>query len=179
MDLNVKRLLKIVQIINFLRTLWTYNKKPLMKKMILPLRYAIAISGCLIAYFLILSLMDLHTNPVFSFFNAIITAFGIYAAIRSYKSEQGENFEYSKGFTVGILTGFISTIIFTVFFAFYATELDEEFLPNLLKIIDREYDDSIGIVSFVVAIMGFATSVVATLTFMQYFKKSWNISQKQ
>ena len=147
--------------------------------MILPLRYAIAISGCLIAYFLLLALMGLHTNPVFSFFNAAISAFGIYAAIKYYKLEQGDNFEYSKGFTVGILTGFISTLIFTIFFAFYATELDKDFLPQLLKIVDREYDDSIGIISFVVAIMGFATSVVTTLTFMQYFKKSWNIPQNK
>ena len=66
-----------------------------------------------------------------------------------------------------------------MFFAFYATELDKNFLPELLKTIDREYDDSIGIISFVVAIMGFATTVVITLTFMQYFKKSWNIPQKQ
>lgn len=150
-----------------------------MKKIILPIRYAIAISGCLIAYFLLLALMGLHTNPVFSFFNAAISAFGIYAAIKYYKIEQGDNFEYSKGFSVGILTGFISTLIFTVFFAFYATELDKNFLPELLKTIDREYDDSIGIISFVVAIMGFATTVVITLTFMQYFKKSWNIPQKQ
>jgi predicted membrane metal-binding protein len=150
-----------------------------MKKLILPLRFAIAISGCLIAYFLLLALMGLHTNPIFSFLNAGITAFGIFEAIRFYKLEQGENFDYSKGFTVGILTGFISTLIFTIFFAVYATELDKEFLPALLEIVDREYDDSIGIISFVVAIMGFATSVVITLTAMQYFKKSWNIPQKQ
>lgn len=146
--------------------------------MILPLRYAIAISGCLIAYFLVLALMGLHTNPVYSFFNAAITAFGIFAAIKSYKLEKGDDFDYSKGFAVGILTGFISTIIFTIFFAIYATEFDEEFLPNLLKIVDREYDDSIGIISFVVAIMGFATTVVVTLSCMQYFKKSWNVPQK-
>lgn len=149
------------------------------KKMILPLRYAIAISGCLIAYFLLLALLELHTNPIYSFFNAVISAFGIYAAIKSYKLEQGEDFEYFNAFTVGILTGFISTLIFTIFFAIYATELDTDFLPALLKRVDREYDDSIGIISFVVAIMGFATSVVMTLTFMQYFKKSWNLPQKQ
>lgn len=147
--------------------------------MILPLRYAIAISGCLIAYFLLLALLELHTNPIYSFFNAVISAFGIYAAIKSYKLEQGEDFEYFNAFTVGILTGFISTLIFTIFFAIYATELDTDFLPALLKRVDREYDDSIGIISFVVAIMGFATSVVMTLTFMQYFKKSWNLPQKQ
>jgi hypothetical protein len=150
-----------------------------MKKLILPVRYAIAISGCLIAYFLILALFKLHTNPVFSFFNAIISAFGIYAAIKYYKLEQGDAFEYSRGFTVGILTGFISTIIFTLFFTLYATEIDSEFLPNLLKVIDREYDDSIGIIAFVVAIMGFSSTVVITLAFMQYFKNSWNPTENK
>ena len=150
-----------------------------MKKLILPVRYAIAISGCLIAYFLILALFKLHTNPVFSFFNAIISAFGIYAAIKYYKLEQGNAFEYSKGFIVGILTGFISTIIFTIFFTVYATEIDSEFLPNLLKVIDREYDDSIGIIAFVVAIMGFSSTVVITLAFMQYFKNSWNPTENK
>ena len=150
-----------------------------MKKLILPVRYAIAISGCLIAYFLILALFKLHTNPVFSFFNAIISAFGIYAAIKYYKLEQGDAFEYSRGFTVGILTGFISTIIFTLFFTLYATEIDSEFLPNLLKVIDREYDDSIGIIAFVVAIMVFSSTVVITLAFMQYFKNSWNPTENK
>jgi len=150
-----------------------------MNKMILPIRYALALSGCLIAYFLLLALMGLHTNPAFSFVNAAISAFGIYAAIKSYKLGQGDNFSYSKGFTVGILTGFISTLIFTIFFAFYATELDKNFLPKLLETVDREYDDSIGIISFVVAIMGFATSVVMTLTCMQLFKKSHNVGQQE
>ena len=150
-----------------------------MKKVILPLRFALAISGGLIAYFLILALMGLNTKPIFSFLNAGITAFGIFEAIKYYKLEQGENFDYSKGFTVGILTGFISTIMFTIFFVIYATELDKDFLPKLLQVVDNKYDESIGIVAFVVAIMGFATTVVITLTAMQYFKKSWNIGQQE
>lgn len=150
-----------------------------MKNISLPIRYGIALSGCLIAYFLILAQLNLHTNPVFSFFNAVITSFGIFAAIKYYKVEQANNFDYTKGFTIGIVTGFVSTIIFTVFFVIYATELDKAFLPDLLKFVDKEYDLSIAIVAFVVAIMGFATSVVITLTSMQLFKNSKNISQNE
>lgn len=150
-----------------------------MKKVILPLRFALAISGGLIAYFLILALLGLNTKPIYSFLNAGITAFGIFESIRFYKLEQGANFDYSKGFTVGILTGFISTIIFTIFFVIYATELDQDFLPKLTQVFDKKYDESIGIIAFVVAIMGFATTVVITLTAMQYFKKSWNIGQQE
>ncbi len=150
-----------------------------MKNAILPIRYGVAISGSLIAYFLILSLLGWHVKPAFSLFNGIIVGFGIYEAIRSYKAEQGDDFSYSGGFTVGIITGFVATLIFTIFFLTYATELQPGFIDQLLQVFKGDYNVGMGIVSFVVAIMGFATTVVLTLTFMQYFKKSWNIPQNQ
>ena len=150
-----------------------------MKKLTLPIRYGLVISAVLIAYFLVLALFNKHTNPAFSFFNAVITGFGIYDAIRLYKLEQGEAFSYTSGFTTGIITGFMATAIFTIFFLFYATEINADFLPELLKVIHGGFEVNIGIVTFVVAIMGLATTVVATLTIMQLFKKSRNIPQNK
>lgn len=146
-----------------------------MKKIALPIRYGLAISGCLIAFFLILSLFNAHTKPAFSLFNGVITAFGIYDAIKSFKLRAGENFNYTNGFTTGIITGFVATFIFTFFFTFYATELNSEFLVELLEVFKGDYHVGIGLVSFTVAIMGFATTVVLTLAFMQLFKSSRNV----
>ena len=146
-----------------------------MKKVALPVRYGIAISGSLIAFFLILSIFGLHTNPAISLFNSVITAFGIYKAIKAHKSQKGSNFNYTNGFTTGIITGFIATFIFTVFFAFYATEIDTNFLVELLEVFKGDYHVEIGLVAFAVAIMGFATTVVLTLAFMQLFKGSRNM----
>lgn len=150
-----------------------------MSKIFLPIRYGVAITGILIAYFLFLALFGLHTNPVYSFFNAVITAFGIFGAIKVYKLEQGKEFTYYKGFTIGIITGFIATILFTAFFLIYATEINPDFLVSLLEVFKRDYEVKIGLVAFVVALMGLATTVVVTLTCMQYLKQSWNIPQKQ
>ncbi len=149
----------------------------LMKNIILPIRFGIVISASLIAYFLLLALLGWHTNPAFSLFNSLITGFGIYTAIKYYKYEQGNAFRYSKGFSVGIVTGFIATIIFSIFFLLYATEINPNFLAELLVVFKGDYNVHVGLVTFVVAIMGFATTVVLTLTSMQYFKKSWNIPQ--
>ncbi|HZW62290.1 MAG TPA: DUF4199 domain-containing protein [Flavobacteriaceae bacterium] len=146
-----------------------------MKKIILPVRYGIAISGCLIAYFLLLALFDLHTKPAFSLFNALITGFGIYEAIKHYKHEQGKNFNYTSGFSTGIIAGFVATLIFTIFFLAYATEINKSFLDQLLEVFKGDYNVHVGLVSFVVAIMGFATTVILTFTFMQLFKNSKNI----
>ncbi|NNF20004.1 MAG: DUF4199 domain-containing protein [Flavobacteriaceae bacterium] len=147
-----------------------------MKFFTLPIRFGIATSGSLIAYFLILSLFGLHTNVFYSLFNGVITGFGIYEAIKYMRIQQREKFNYTVGFTTGIITGFMATIIFTIFFAIYSTEVDTNFLRNLSEkwFNDLEFE---GIVFFTVAIMGFATSLVLTLSFMQLFKSSRNLDK--
>ncbi|MEC3906563.1 DUF4199 domain-containing protein [Tamlana sp. 2201CG12-4] len=148
-----------------------------MKKLSLPLRFGLVTSAVLIAYFLVLALVDKHTNPAFSFVNAIITGLGIYEAIRLSKLENLDDFSYAGGFKTGIITGFVATIIFTIFFLFYTTEINVEFLPDLLQTFKGSFNVDIGMVTFVVAVMGFATTVVASLTVMQLFKKTRNIPQ--
>lgn len=149
-----------------------------MLKIALPIRFGIAISGGLIAYFLVLALFGLHTNPIFSLFNGIITGFGIYEAIKYYKLSKGKDFEYGEGFSVGVVTGFVATLIFTSFFALYAGSLNPDYLENMIGEWETTYDTSLGSVVFVVAIMGLASSAVLTLSFMQLFKQSWNTKKK-
>ena len=149
-----------------------------MKNFALPVRFGIATSGSLIAYFLILSLFNLHVNVFYSLFNGFITGFGIYEAIKYLKIKDGENFNYRRGFSAGIVTGFVATLVFTIFFAFYATEINTDFAGELSKVWFKDYKTGEGILFFTVAIMGFATSVVLTLTFMQLFK-SYKSSKKQ
>lgn len=148
-----------------------------MKNFTLPIRFGIAASGSLIGYFLILSLFDLHTNVFYSLFNGIITGFAIYEAIKYRRIQEGTSFNYIKGFSTGLVTGFVATLIFTIFFAFYATEINKEFLANLSEAWFKNFNFE-GIVFFTVAIMGFASTLVLTLSFMQLFKSSNNQKKK-
>lgn len=150
-----------------------------MKLFSLPIRFGFATSGSLIAYFLILSLFGLHTNVFYSLFNGVITGFGIYEAIKYYRLELGEKFNYGKGFTAGVVTGFIATLVFTIFFALYSTEINPNFLQQLSSQWFNDIKDFEGIVFFTVAIMGFATTLVLTLSFMQLFKASANRQKKR
>jgi magnesium-transporting ATPase (P-type) len=145
-----------------------------MMKIALPIRFGIAASGSLIAYFLILSLVDLHTNVFYSLFNGVITGFAIYEAIKYFRIQEKEKFTYGTGFKVGLITGFVATLIFTVFFAIYSTEIDPEFLEHLSSQWFSRFESFEAIVFFTVAIMGFATSIVLTLSFMQLFKSTRN-----
>ena len=148
-----------------------------MKKLGIALFYGIGIAIGLIAYFLILSLFGLHTKPAFSLFNPVIVGIGMYFSILALKRKLGNKYKYQKGFKVGLKTGFFATIIFTIFFGIYSTELNPGFLNELLSVWDTSWHISIGMVLFTVAIMGFATTVVLTLSFMQLLKDSWNTRQ--
>jgi len=150
-----------------------------MKQFALPIRFGIATSGCLIAYFLILSLFNLHINIFYSIFNGVITGFGIYEAIKFFRMREGNNFNYGKGFTAGMVTGVVATLIFTIFFAFYTTELNTAFLGELSVAWASEYNNFEAIVFFTVAIMGFVTTLVLTLSFMQLFKLSNNPKKQE
>ena len=143
-----------------------------MKKSTIPVKYGLAIAAGLIAYFLILSLFGQHTNPFLSIFNGLIAAYGIYEAIKHYKLEKGERFKYQKGFMAGLLTGANATILFTIFIAIYASHLNPDFLDNMEWRLTG--DTGLALFLFEVAVMGFATTLVLTLSFMQLFKKSWN-----
>ena len=145
-----------------------------MKNFTLPIRFGLVTSAVLIAYFLILSLMDKHTNVFYSLFNGVITGFALYEVIKYTRIQNPNTFDYRMGFTNGIVTGFLATILFTIFFAVYSTEWDPDFLTALSDRWSNDYTDFKGIVYFTVAIMGFATTVVLTLAFMQLFKKSNN-----
>ena len=149
-----------------------------MKDYALPIRFGIAASGCLIAYFLILSLLGLHTNVFYSLFNAVTTGFSIYEAIKYYKLKKGSAFNYGSGFVAGLIAGGVATLIFTIFFALYSTELNPGFLEKLSSQWANEFESFEAIVFLVVAIMGFTTTLVLTLSFMQLFKSSNNLKSK-
>jgi hypothetical protein len=150
-----------------------------MKNFSVPIKYGLLIAVGLIAYFLILSLFNVHIYPLFSLFNGVIMAGGMWLALKAYRSSKGSKFKYQKGFMASLLTGFNATILFTIFFALYATELNPDFLNNLINMWRTDYGTDIGIVLFVVAVMGFATSLVLTLAYMQLFKDSWNTKEGQ
>lgn len=141
-----------------------------MNKFTLPIRFAFALTTSLVAYFLVLSLFGLHTNPFFSLFNGVITGFAIFEAIRYRRLELADEYNYTMGFSAGIVTGFLASILFTIFMAVYASEADPDFLTKLAPDYATHYDNGVGVLSFIVLLMGFATTVVLTLSFMQLFK---------
>lgn len=146
-----------------------------MKSSAIPLRYGIILGAVLIVYFLILSLFDLHTYVWFSLANAVLTGIGIFLATKEYRIRK-KNFKYQKGFMAGLKTGVYATLIFTVFFAIYASNINPTFTNELLNNWNMVTDVGTGLgqVILVVATMGLISTLVLTFACMQLFKESWN-----
>lgn len=139
-------------------------------------KYGIGIAIVLIVYFLILKLVGLHHYPAFSVVNGLIYGVGLYLAIQNYKHSLGE-IEYGHGFATGMAAGGIATVIFTVFIAIYAFQIDTEFASEIIRNWDMGYELGTSAIVISAFVMGFATTLVLTLAFMQRFKKSWNIGR--
>lgn len=150
-----------------------------MKKSRIPLMYGLFIAVALIAYFLLLAAFGLHKNPVYSILNIFITAGGIFMAVKKFRSSSEGKFKYQKGFFAALSTGFISTVIFTIFFAIYASEINPNFPQELITMWETGYLVNIGILIFTVALMGFASSFVIAFVIMQLYKPSWNTRDAQ
>lgn len=150
-----------------------------MKKISISFRFGLVTSAVLIAYFLVLALFNLHTNPFYSLFNAVITGFGVYEVVRLRKLQDINTFSYGEGFKTGIFTGFIATLIFTGFFLIYATEINTGYLPELTNSMNGNFNINAGLITFIVAVMGLATTLISALVVMQRFKISQNISEKE
>ena len=142
------------------------------------IRYGLIIAIVLIAYFLVVKLFGLHENPWLRLLNGVIVAYGIYASIRFRRLVEKENFNYYRGFKTGLYTGIIATLVFVFFMAVYMFHLDPAFPEKILDSWMSDYYQGPGILLFVLAVEGFASSVVLTLTFMQKFKPSWNTTKK-
>ena len=141
------------------------------------LKYGLFIAISLIAYFLILRLVDLHENPWLRLFNGVAMCAGIYFAIKYYKLRSGGSFSYINGIKTALITGFIATSLFTAFMSIYMFHIDPAFTEKILGEWFESYGTGAGILVFIILIEGLASTVVLSLAFMQLFKKSYNIPQ--
>ncbi|WMI69141.1 DUF4199 domain-containing protein [Mangrovimonas sp. YM274] len=140
-------------------------------------KFGLIIAVGLTAYFLLVRLIGLHENPWLRLFNGIIMAAGIYYAIKNYKAGSGSGFSYIDGFKTGLVSGVIGTLIFTGFMAVYMYHIDPAFTKLLLGEWFGNYGAGPGILVFIILIEGLTSAIVLTLSFMQIFKKSYNMPQ--
>ncbi|QJP35899.1 DUF4199 domain-containing protein [Nonlabens sp. Ci31] len=127
----------------------------------------------LIVYFLIINTLGFAAQSYLSFFNAVIVGIGIFFVIRDTHKNK-EEFKYFEGFVSGIKSGFVATLIFTVFMAIYLFEIDLELAQELKKQITTAGEGIEFALLLFILLSGFATSIVMPFLILPIYQKSWN-----
>ena len=141
------------------------------------IKYGIGIVMALVAYFLLLKLIGLHNYPILSAFNGVIYGAGILMALKRFKAES-ESFDFLNGFQLGLFTGAIATALFSFFMALYIFQIDTQFAHAILDSWGLNYNKGGLIIIVSLVMMGFSTTLVLALAFMQLLKESWNTSKQ-
>ncbi len=136
-------------------------------------KYALFISAALIIYFVIIDTIGYGSESYLSFFNAVITGVGLYLVIRAEYMDSAD-FKYMDGFLTGIKTGFIATLIYTIFMAIYLFEINPDLAEQLKEQVTIAGDGIEVALLLFIFLSGFATSIVASLLIIPIYKKSWN-----
>ncbi len=137
------------------------------------LKYGIFTGVYLILYFLLISLFGLQSNPIYSFFNVIILFMGIYYALLDI-SKGKYQLKYLDGIKTGLMTGVYATIIFTLFFGFYADN-NPKFIRDLIH--HAGMDVNFAILILTVGTMGAVSTMITTFLLMQYFKRKLRVTK--
>ncbi len=135
--------------------------------------YGIGTAILLIAYFLLTKLIGLHQYPILSAANGVIIGGGIFFALKKFKA-LNTDFQYQDGFQLGLFTGGLATIIFSTFMALYIFMIDTQFAKAVLDSWHLNFNKGSLILIISLVIMGFSTTFILTLSFMQLLKESWN-----
>lgn len=134
------------------------------------LKWGLIVFGLLSIYFFALQLLGYIHVIELRLFNGAIMYFGVYKAIKEYK-DSDKNFNYFQGLGAGIITGFVASLVFSVFGLLYLGVLNPEFMAEIKQnepfgIYMNEY----GAV-FQIFIEGMASSCLMSYANMQLLKK--------
>lgn len=135
------------------------------------IKYGLIIAFSLIVYFILMKLLGLHDNPLFSTLNAIFYGGGIWRAMQTYK-RKADSFSYIDGFQIGFFSGAVATLVFTSFMAFYTLQINEVFANAVLDSWGLTYTNGVLVILVSMILMGLSTAMVLSLTFMQRLKSS-------
>lgn len=125
----------------------------------------------LIAYGLILQLTNLVEVPILRFGFIIITVVFICISIASLKSALSGRLDYLQGIGVGSVTAIVSSVMFAIF-----TVINVQFFGS--RIINVLQDENImgqhltiGMLFFVITMIGIVGGAITAYIAMQYFKR--------
>ncbi len=133
----------------------------------IPENYGIRIAVALIAFFLLMKVIGLSNHVELRMLNLLILAAGIYFALKKFKKTHQDHLNYFRALVIGVGSGAVGTLIFSVFLFLYMI-ID----PSMM--LDIKNNSEMGrylnpyIAAFVVAFEGFFSGFLVTFILINY-----------
>lgn len=122
------------------------------------------------AYFLLMSLFNLHRIVELRFLNGVIVTVGICWALYNFKKQGNGKIKYLDGLGLGFMIAGVAALLFGIFMVLYVTVINNEFMTTLRA--NQFFGDGLSvIVVFVVILLeGTISGAMVAFIAMQYFK---------
>lgn len=132
--------------------------------------YGLFTAVALVAYFLLMSLFNLHRIVELRFLNGIIVTIGICWAIYSYKKQGNGSIPYLEGLGLGFTTAAVAAFLFAIFMVLYVTVINNEFMTTLRA--NQFFGEGLSVIVVFAVIMleGIVSGAMVAFIAMQYFK---------
>jgi hypothetical protein len=128
-------------------------------------------SGTLIAYFLIMRLLNLHYIFELRYFNAVILFVAVVFLFQRLKNDRGK-IAYLPGLAAGFTMVAVAAFIFAMFMFVYLMFIDPAFLQFIKTHTPTGEDLDIWILGGLIFSEALSSGAVFTFMLMQYFKDS-------
>jgi len=133
----------------------------------IPENYGIKITGALIAYFLLMQVIDKHHHVELRLFNVVILTIGTYYALKKFKTTHEEHMNYFRGLITGVATGSIASILFAAFLFIYM-KLNDTLMQSIIDNEPMGHYLNAYIASFIVALEGVFSGLLVTFVLLNY-----------
>jgi len=133
----------------------------------IPENYGLKTAGGLIAYFLIMQVIDKHHHVELRMFNLVILSIGVYYALKKFKNTHADHVNYFRGLIVGVTTSGVASVIFGIFLFIYM-KLDHSLLQSIQENEPMGHYLNEYISSFIVALEGVFSGMLVTFVLMNY-----------
>ena len=133
----------------------------------IPENYGLRIAAGLIAYFIIMRMIDLGHHVELRLLNLVILTAGIYLALKKFKLTHTDHLNYFRGLIMGVATGGIASLVFGLFLFVYM-QLDSEMMQSIIdnEPMGRYLNPYMS--AFIVVLEGFFSGLLVTFVILNW-----------
>jgi len=133
----------------------------------IPLNYGLKIAGGLVAYFVIMNLIDLGNHVKLRLLNLFILAAGIFFGLKKFKETHEDHLNYFRALITGVAIGAVGSMIFGILLFIYMTA-NGDFMQSMMQNEQMGLHLNPYMASFIVVLEGVFSGLLVTFVLINW-----------